>query len=96
MCKIKNYRPVWILNAFSKICETFPHNCLTPFVNKVLSGAVVIDLPKVFDCIRRSTNSQNECLRIFIGYPSFMYFYLKRRKQNVKTNNTETLLKKRY
>ena len=34
--KIKKYRPVSILNAFPKICETYLHNSLTPFVNKVL------------------------------------------------------------
>ena len=39
-CKIKNYRPVNILSAFSKIYETYLHNCLTPFVNKVLSDFV--------------------------------------------------------
>ena len=42
-CKIKNYRPVSILNVFSKIYETYLFNCLTvysPFVNKVLSAFV--------------------------------------------------------
>ena len=38
--KIKNYRPVSILNPFSKIYETCLHNCLTPFVNKVLPDFV--------------------------------------------------------
>ena len=38
--KIKHYRPVSILNAFSKIYETYLHNSLTPFINKVLSGLV--------------------------------------------------------
>ena len=35
--KIKNYQPVSILSAFPEIYETYLHNCLTPFVNKVLS-----------------------------------------------------------
>ena len=39
-CKIKNYRPVSILNIFSKMYETCLRNCLTPFVNKVLSNFV--------------------------------------------------------
>ena len=38
--KIKNYRPVSILNAFSKIYERYLHNCLTPFVNEVLSNFI--------------------------------------------------------
>ena len=35
-CKIIKYRPVSVLNAFSKICETYLLSCLTPFANKVL------------------------------------------------------------
>ena len=34
--KIKNYRPVSILNVFSKIYERFLHDVLTPFVNTFL------------------------------------------------------------
>ena len=34
---IENYRPVSILNAFSKIYERYIHNTLTPYVNNFLS-----------------------------------------------------------
>ena len=35
--KLENYRPVSILNTFSKIYERYIHNSLTPFVNNFLS-----------------------------------------------------------
>ena len=35
--KIKNYRPVSLLNIFSKIYERYLHESLTPFVNSFLS-----------------------------------------------------------
>ena len=35
--KIKNYRPVSLLNIFSKIYERYLHKSLTPFVNSFLS-----------------------------------------------------------
>ena len=35
--KIENYRPVSILNTFSKIFERYIHNSLTPFVDNFLS-----------------------------------------------------------
>ena len=41
--KIRNYRPVSILYAFSKIYVTYLHNCQTPFVNKVLSDFISAD-----------------------------------------------------
>ena len=34
---INNYRPVSILNGFSKISQRYLHDCITPFVNRFLS-----------------------------------------------------------
>ena len=39
-CKINIYRPVSVLDVISNIYETYLHNCLTPFVNIVLSDSV--------------------------------------------------------
>ena len=35
--ELENYRPVSLLNAFSKIYERYIHNSITPFVNNFLS-----------------------------------------------------------
>ena len=51
--KIENYRPVSILNAFSKIYEKYIQNSLTPFVDKILS---------VFISAYRKTYSSNHVL----------------------------------
>ena len=111
--KIKNYRPVSILNAFQKLMKL--HNYLTPFVNgvlpdfvsayrkgfgsnhvltKLIEDWIIKYLPKVFDCIP---------LDLLIAKMSpygfsmdtlvFMYYYLKKRKQNVKISNIESLWK---
>ena len=39
--KIKNYRPVSLLNIFSKIYERYLHESLTPFVNSFLSEFIL-------------------------------------------------------
>ena len=103
------------------------HNCLTPFVNEVLSnfisayrkgfgsnhvlirliedwkksldnknivGAVLIDLSKAFDCIPHDLLiAKMSAYGFSMDTLVFMYSYLKRRKQSVKINNTESLLK---
>ena len=50
---------------------------------KKFVGAVLMDLSKAFDFIR--------FLRIFYKCCYFFYSYLKRRKQNVKINNTHSV-----
>ena len=35
--ELENYRPVSLLNAFTKIYERYIHNSITPFLNKFLS-----------------------------------------------------------
>ena len=40
--KKKNYRPVSISITFLKLYETYLHNCLTSFVNKMLSDFVPV------------------------------------------------------
>ena len=61
--EIKNYRPVSILNCFSKIYKKLLNEQLLPFVNLSISelmsayrngystNHVVMDLSKAFDCI---------------------------------------------
>ena len=51
--EIQNYRPVSILNTFSKIYERYIHNSLTPFVDNFLS---------VFISAYRKTYSSNHVL----------------------------------
>ena len=51
--KIENYRPISILNTFSKIYERYIHNSLTPFVDNFLS---------VFISAYRKTYSSNHVL----------------------------------
>ena len=104
-------------------------NCLTPFVNKVLSdfvfayrksfcsdhvlirpmliedrkkslddknyvGAVLMNFSKAFDCIPHDLLIAKMSADEFpMDTLFFMYCYLKRRKQNVKINNIENLLK---
>ena len=51
--QVENYRPVSILNAFSKIYERYIHNSLIPFVDNFLS---------VFISAYRQTYSSNHVL----------------------------------
>ena len=120
--KISNYRPVSILNVFSKIYEKYLHEDLTNHVNKIFSsfvsayrkqystnhvlirlieewkkwldnknhvGSVLMDLSKAFDCIPHDLLiAKLEAYGFSINSLTFFYSYLKRRKQNVKINNS--------
>ena len=123
--KIKNYRPVSLLNMFSKIYEKFLHENLTNYVNTFLSkfisayrksystdhvlirlienwkksldekkfvGAVLMDLSKAFDSIHHDLLiAKMYAYGFSIKAVTFFYSYLKRRKQNVKINNTHSV-----
>ena len=123
--KIKNYRPVSLLNMFSKIYEKFLHENLTNYVNTFLSkfisayrksystnhvlirlienwkksldekkfvGAVLMDLSKAFDSIPHDLLiAKMYAYGFSINAVTFFYSYLKRRKQNVKINNTHSV-----
>ena len=53
---MKNYRGVNILSYFSKIYETYLHDCLTSFVNKVFSDSV--------SAYRKSSSSNHVLIRL--------------------------------
>ena len=122
--KIKNYRPVSILNGFSKIYERFLLNSLSEYVentlsefiaayrktyssnnvllrlienckkhldNKSIVGTVLMDLSKAFDCIPHDLLiAKLHAYGITKKSLTFLYSYLKRRKQGVKINDTES------
>ena len=119
---IENYRPVSILNTFSKIYERYIHDSITPFIDKCLSefiaayrksyssshvlirlienwkmeldnkkfvGAVLMDLSKAFDCIPHELLiAKMNAYGFSENTLTFFFSYLKRRKQNVRINNT--------
>ena len=123
--KVKNYRPVSLLNIFSKIYEIFLHENLTNYVNNFLSkfisahrtsysinhvlirlieswkksldekkfvGAVLMDLSKAFDSIPHDLLiAKMYAYGFSINAVTFFYSYLKRRKQNVRINNTHSV-----
>ena len=125
--KIKNYRPVSLLNGFSKIYERFLHDSLSSFTDKVLSkfvsayrkfyssnhvllklieewkkslddksiiGAVLMYLSKAFDCTPHDLLVANvHAYGLSMDAITFIYSYMKRRKQGVKINDTESLFK---
>ena len=125
--KIKNYRPVSLLNGFSKIYERFLHNSLSDFTENILSkfvsayrksyssnhvllklieewkksldeknivGAVLMDLSKAFDCIPHDLLvAKLHAYGLSVDAITFLYSYLKRRKQGVKINDTESLFR---
>ena len=62
--KIKNYRPVSILNAFSKIYERYLHNCLTPFINDVLSSFI--------SAYRKHFGSNHVLIRLIEDWKKFL------------------------
>ena len=119
--KIENYRPVSILNCFSKIYEKFLLEAFKPFIDTFLSeyiaayrehyssnhvlirlienwkkaldekffvGAVLMDLSKAFDCIPHDLLiAKLHAYGFSEKTVTFIYSYLKRRKQNVKIEN---------
>ena len=125
--KIKSYRPVSLLNGFSKIYERFLHDSLSNFSDKILSkfvsahrksyisnhvllklieeweksqdhknisGAVLMDLSKVLDCIPHNLFvAKLHAYGLSMDAIIFIYSYLKRRKQEVKINDTESLFR---
>lgn len=125
--EIKNYRPVSLLNGFSKIYERFLHNSLSKFTEKIFSefisayrknyssnhvllkliddwkasldnnkivGTVLMDLSKAFDCIPHDLLiAKLHAYGLSIKSLTFIYSYLKRRKQGVKINDTESIFK---
>ena len=125
--KIKNYRPVSLLNIFSKIYERFLHENLTDYVDSFLSkfmsayrksyssnhvlirlienwkksldqkkfvGAVLMDFSKALDSIPHGLLiAKLHAYGFSIDAVPFFYSYLKRRNQNVKTNNTHSVFR---
>ena len=125
--KIKNSRPVSLLNGFSKIYERFLHDSLSNFTDKELSkfvspyrksyssnhvllkliedwqksldekniiGAVLMVLSKAFDCIPHDLLvTKRRPYGLSVDTITFIYSYMKRSKQGVKTNDTESLFK---
>ena len=119
--KIENYRPVRILNCFSKIYEKFLLEAFKTFIDTFLSeyiaayrehyssnhvlirlienwkkaldekffvGAVLMDLSKAFDCIPHDLLiAKLHAYRFSEKTVTFIYSYLKCRKQNVKIEN---------
>ena len=125
--KINNYRPVSLLNGFSKMYERFLHDSLFNFTDKILSkfvsayrkpygsnrvllklieewkkslddkniiGAVLMYLSKAFDCIPHDLlMAKLYTFGLYMDAMTFIYSYMKRRKQGVKINDTESLFK---
>ena len=119
--KIENYRPVSILNCFSKVYERFLPEKFKPFINSYLSeymaayrenygtthvlirlignwknildekflvGTVLMDLSKAFDCIPHDLLiTKLHASGFSQKVVTFIYSYLKRRKQKVKVNS---------
>ena len=119
--KIENYRPVSILNCFSKVYEKFLLAQFKPFVNNILSdfiaayrenysskhvllrlienwkkaldnkylvGTILMDLSKAFDCIPHDLLIAKLYAYGFgLKTTTYIYSYLKRRKQNVKIDD---------
>ena len=125
--KINNYRPVSLLNGFSKMYERFLHDSLFNFTDKILSkfvsayrkpyssnrvllklieewkkslddkniiGAVLMALSKVFDCIPHDLLvAKLHPYGLSMDAITFIYSYMKKRKQGVKIKDTESLFK---
>ena len=123
--KVKNYRPVSLLNTFSKTYKRFIYENVTSFVNSFLSefisayrktystnhvlislienwkkfldqnkfaGGVLMDLSNAFDCIPHDLLIAKMHTYAFSSESlTFFYSYLKRRKQSVEINNTQSV-----
>ena len=63
--KIKNYRPVSLLNIFSKIYERFLHENLTNYVDAFLS--------KFISAYRKSYSSNHALIRLIENWKKFLY-----------------------
>ena len=121
---LENYRPVSLLNGFSKIYERYLHEKLMVYLDDIISkfvsayrktyssshvlirlieswknaldigkvsGAVLMDLSKAFDCIPHDLLiAKLHAYGIKPSALTFFYSYLKRRKQNVTINNTSS------
>ena len=117
----KNYRPVSVLNSFSKIFEMVIKDQIVPYFDKYLSifisayrkryssqhvlirlieewrdkldqnlmvGAILMDLSKAFDCIPHDLLiAKLEAYGLDITSLTYIYSYLKGRKQSVRINN---------
>ena len=93
--KTRNYRPVSLLNGFSKTYERFLPDSLSNYIDKILS--------KFVSAYRKSYSSHDALLKLIEEWKdslndkmdaiAFIYSYLKRRKQGVKINDTENVLK---
>ena len=128
--KIKTYRPVSLLNGFSKIYERLLHDSLSNFTDKIFSkfvsayrksyssnhillklieewkksfddknivGAVLMDLSKAFDYIPHDLLvAKLHAYGLSMDEITFIYSYMKRRKQGVKINDTENLFKNTF
>ena len=122
--KIQNYRPVSLLNGFSKVYEVYLLNSLSNHIQKTLSsfiaayrktyssshvlirliekwkkhldnkkivGTVLMDLSKAFDCIPLDLLiAELHAYGFNKKALTYLYSYLKRRKQSVKINDTES------
>ena len=122
--KIQNYRPVSILNGFSKVYERYLLNSLSNHIEKILSnfiaayrktyssshvlirltenwkkhldnkkivGTVLMDPSKAFDCIpNKLLIAELHAYGFNKKALTFLYSYLKRRKQSVKINDMES------
>ena len=122
---IKSYRPVSLLNIFSKIYERFLHENLTSYIEIFLSKcistyrksyssnhvfirlienwkksldqktfvrAVLMDLSKASDSILHDLLiAKMHVYGFSLDAVTFFYSFLKRRKQNVRINNTHSV-----
>ena len=89
----KRYLLNSLSNHIEKILSNFIaayriENCKKHLDNKKIVGTVLMDLSNAFDCIPHDLLIANLLAYGFIKKAlTFLYFYLKRRKQRVKINH---------